>query len=129
MEYQWGRNFDRDFRRFTLEGRLKLTEKLSAEYTGDLIRFTPDEEQQSTFINVLTLNYNFTKDLWIRIFAQNSTADSKVYFYGMAGWRFRPPFGALYLIYSHDQEAEVIGELQKADALFLKVTLPIYVIQ
>ena len=129
VEYQWGRNFDRDFRRFTLEGRLKLTEKLSAEYTGDLIRFTPDEEQQSTFINVLTLNYNFTKDLWIRIFAQNSTADSKVYFYGMAGWRFRPPFGALYLIYSHDQEAEVIGELQKADALFLKVTLPIYVIQ
>jgi hypothetical protein len=47
----------------------------------------------------------------------------------MAGWRFKPPFGALYLIYSHDQEAELMGDLAKTDALFLKLTLPIYVIR
>jgi len=129
MGYQWGRNFERDFRRLILSGRLKFTEKLSAEYSGDLIRFTPDAEDRSTFINVITLNYNFTKDLWLRVFAQNSTADGKIYFYGMAGWRFKPPFGAVYLIYSHDQVAEVLGELQKADALFLKATLPIAIIR
>jgi hypothetical protein len=129
LSYQSGRNFDRDFRRITLAGRLKFTEKFSAEYHGDLIRFAPDEQQESTFINVLILNYNFTKDLWIRIFAQNSTADSKVYFYGMTGWRFIPPFGAVYLIYSHDQEATVPGNLQRADALFLKVTVPITIFQ
>ncbi len=127
--YSMGRNFDRDFQRLSLGGRLKLTEQLAAEYSGDLIRFTPDEAKQSTFLNVLSLNYNFTKDLWIRVFAQNSTSDSKVYFYGMTGWRFKPPFGALYLIYSHDQEAALMGDLVRADALFLKLTLPISIIR
>jgi len=110
-------------------GRLKITEKMAVQYSGDLIGFTPDEDNLSTFINVLSLNYNFNKDLWIRVFAQNSTSKSKVYFYGMAGWRFRPPFGAVYLIYSHDQVAELMGELAKADALFLKFTLPISLVR
>lgn len=129
LEYSFGRNFDRDFRRFSLGGRMKITEKLAVQYSGDLIRFTPDDEQLSTFINVLTLNYNFTKDLWIKVFAQNSTGSDKIYFYGMAGWRFKPPFGAVYLIYSHDQEAELLGDLARADALFLKFTLPISIIR
>jgi len=75
------------------------------------------------------VNYNFTNDLWVKVFAQNSTSTSKFYFYGLAGWRFKPPFGALYLIYSHDQEAELMGDLARADALFLKFTLPIAVIR
>ncbi|MCK5137021.1 MAG: carbohydrate binding family 9 domain-containing protein [Bacteroidales bacterium] len=127
--YSRGRNFGCDFQRLSLGGRLKLTEKLAAEYSGDLIRFTPDEDNRSTFINVLSLNYNFTKDLWVKVFAQNSTSDSKIYFYGMTGWRFKPPFGALYLIYSHDQEAELMGDLERVDALFLKLTLPISIIR
>ncbi len=127
LEYSFGHNFDRDFKRLSLTGRLKITENLSAQYTGDLIHFNPDTTNSSTVINVLSLNYNFTRDLWIRVFAQNSTHNSKVYFYGMAGWRFKPPFGALYLIYSHDQEAEILGDPARADALFLKLTLPITV--
>lgn len=127
--YSFGHNFDRDFQRFSLEGRVKVTEKMSLSYSGDLIKFTPDIEENSTFINVLTVNYNFTNNLWIKLFAQNSTSTSKVYFYGLAGWRFRPPFGAVYLIYSHDQEAEIMGDMAQADALFLKITLPIAVIR
>ncbi len=129
VQYSFGHNFDRDFRRYSMGGRMKLTEKLAAQYSGDLIQFTPDEDNLSTLINVVSLNYNFTKDLWIRLFAQNSTSSSKVYFYGMTGWRFKPPFGALYLIYSHDQEAELMGDLARADALFLKLTLPISIIR
>jgi hypothetical protein len=125
----FGHNFDRDFQRYSLGGRMKLTEKMAVEYEGDLIKFTPDEDDQSTFINVLSFNYNFTKDLWVKVFAQNSTSTSKFYFYGLAGWRFKPPFGALYLIYSHDQEAELMGDLLHADALFLKFTLPIAIIR
>jgi len=127
--YTFGHNFDRDFQRLSFGGRMKITEKLAAEYSGDLIKFVPDVENSSTFINVMSLNYNFTKDLWIKVFAQNSTSSSKVYFYGMTGWRFKPPFGALYLIYSHDQEAELVGEMAYADAVFLKLTLPITVIR
>ncbi len=129
IQYTFGRNFDRDFQRYSMGGRMKITEKLSAQYSGDLIYFTPDEDNLSTFINVGSLNYNFTKDLWIRVFAQNSTSSSKVYFYGMTGWRFKPPFGAVYLIYSHDQEAELMGDLAHADALFLKLTVPIAIIR
>ncbi len=129
VQYSFGHNFDRDFQRYSIGGRMKLTEKLAAQYSGDLIKFTPDEDNLSTLINVVSLNYNFTKDLWIRLFAQNSTSSSKVYFYGMTGWRFKPPFGALYLIYSHDQEAELMGDLARADALFLKLTLPISIIR
>ncbi len=127
--FSFGRNFDRDFQRYSLGGRVKLTEKMAVEYSGDLIKFTPDEDDLSTLINILSVNYNFTKDLWIQFFAQNSTSNSKIYFYGMAGWRFKPPFGALYLIYSHDQEAELMGELAHADAVFLKFTFPIAVIR
>lgn len=127
LEYSYGHNFDRDFRRLSLSGRMKITEKLSAQYSGDLIHFNPDTASNSTLINVVSLNYNFTRDLWVRVFAQNSTHNGKIYFYGMAGWRFKPPFGALYLIYSHDQEAEVMGDPTRADALFLKLTLPITV--
>ena len=48
----------------------------------------------------------------------------------MSGWRFILPFGALYLIYSHDREEDLIpGDVQQADALFLKLTLPIVVIK
>lgn len=127
--YSFGRNFDKDFQRYSVGGRVKITEKLAVEYNGDLIQFTPDEADISTFINVFSLNYNFTKDLWIRVFAQNSTSTSKIYFYGMTGWRFRPPFGAVYLIYSHDQEAEILGDLARADALFLKLTIPLSLIR
>jgi hypothetical protein len=127
--YSFGHNFDREFQRLSMGGRMKVTEKMALEYSGDLIKFTPDEDNHSTFINVLSVNYNFTKDLWVKVFAQNSTSTSKFYFYGLAGWRFRPPFGALYLIYSHDQEAELMGDLMHADALFLKFTLPIAVIR
>jgi hypothetical protein len=102
---------------------------MALEYSGDYIQFIPDEENISTLINVLSLNYNFTNDLWIKLFAQNSTVNSKVYFYGLAGWRFKPPFGAVYLIYSHDQEAESMGDLARADAVFLKFTLPISIIR
>ena len=129
ISYSFGHNFDRDFQRLSVGGRMKLSEKLAAEYSGDLIKFVPDLEHQSTFINVLSLNYNFTKDLWIKVFAQNSTGNSKIYFYGMTGWRFRPPFGALYLIYSHDQEAELMGDLARADAIFLKLTWPLTIIR
>jgi hypothetical protein len=129
VQYTSGHNFDRDFRRLSFGGQVKLTEKMAASYNGDLIKFVPDDEGQSTFINVISLNYNFTKDLWIKVFAQNSTSSSKVYFYGMTGWRFKPPFGALYLIYSHDQEAELMGEMAYADAIFLKLTLPITIIR
>lgn len=42
----------------------------------------------------------------------------------MIGWRFKPPFGAVYFIYSLDRFGDVTG-LPDSDNLFLKLTYPI----
>ena len=97
-------------------------------YSGDYIRFSPDTTNSTTLINVLNLNYNFTKDLWVELFGQTRSNTGKVYLYGKVGWRFRPPFGALYLIYTHDQEM-VLSERMDADLFFIKLTLPISVLK
>lgn len=98
-----GRNFDRDFKLFTGEARFKLFQNLSVTYSANVLNFTPDPNENSTFINIVTASYNFNPDLWLKLFAQNSTQNGNIYFYSLFGWRFKPPFGALYLIYSHDE--------------------------
>lgn len=125
--FSTGRNYDRDF--YLLSGglKVKLIQNLSLDYTSSVIHFVPDIDSSSTFINVVTVNYNFTKDLWIKVFAQNSTVNDKVYLYGLFGWRFKPPFGAFYLIYSHDQHNLTEGPF-RSDSFFLKLTMPVSVL-
>ena len=127
LSYTTGDNFDRDFYLISGGGRVKLLQKLSFSYSANYLEFSPDAENNSTFINVLTADYNFTNDLWLRVFAQNNTKDENIYFYGMFGWRFKPPFGALYLIYSRDQYGEQTGQ-PGTDNFFLKLTYPISLI-
>ncbi len=123
-----GRNYDRDFYLINGGFRVKLFQKLSLSYVSSVIRFTPDTDISSTFINIITANYNFTNDIWIKLFAQNSTANDKVYLYGLFGWRFKPPFGALFLIYSHDQYNLNEGPF-RSDSYFLKLTIPISILK
>ena len=68
------------FNLYSAGGRLKLFQNLSLSYSGNLIEFNPDTEDKSTFINVFTANYNFTKDLWLKLFAQNNTQRRKYIF-------------------------------------------------
>lgn len=126
--FSTGRNFDRDFYLYSGGFRVKPVKNLSIEYNTSYLRFVPDPDSSSTFINVLTANYNFTNDLWIKLFAQNSTNNERIYIYGLFGWRFKPPFGALYLIYSHDNY--VLAESPvRLDSFFLKLTLPIALVK
>jgi hypothetical protein len=126
--FSTGRNFDRDFSLISGGLRVKPVKNLSFEYTTSVIQFKPDTDSSSTYINVATVNYNFTKDIWIKVFAQNSTATNKVYVYGLFGWRFKPPFGALYFIYSHDQY-DLSPVKYSSDNFFLKLTLPISILK
>ena len=128
LEYTTGQNFDRAFDLFSAGGRIKLFQNLSVSYMGNILKFNPDDDNNSTFINVFTANYNFTKDLWIKLFAQNSTKDENIYLYGLFGWRFKPPFGAIYLIYSHEQIAENTG-IPNSDNFFVKLTYPITILK
>ena len=125
--YTFGHNFDRDFQLFNAAFQVRLFKNMSVSYDLNILKYNPDPYDNSTFINVLSLDYFFTKDLWIRVFTQNNSSINKYYFYGLFGWRFKPPFGAVYLIVSADQYDETepeITELQ-SNILFLKLTYPI----
>jgi hypothetical protein len=127
--FSTGRNFDRDFYLYTGSFRTKPVKNLSLEYSTSYLRFVPDPDSSSTFINVITANYNFTNDLWIKLFAQNSSSNDRIYIYSLFGWRFKPPFGALYLIYSHDNYKSAEEGTLNLDSFFLKLTLPIVVLK
>lgn len=128
VSFTTGDNYDRDFNLISGSTRVKLFQNLSLSYSANVLTFTPDPDNSTTFINVVTANYNFSKDLWLKAFAQNSTKNDNVYFYGLMGWRFKPPFGALYLIYSHNQFGDKTG-LPKTDNFFVKLTYPISLLQ
>jgi hypothetical protein len=90
------------------------------------IKYTPDPTSESTTINVVGLDYFFNKDLWVRVFMQNNTAFDKYYFYGLFGWRFKPPFGAVYFIFNSDEfyNRSTLGYMN-SEIVFLKVTYPL----
>jgi len=129
LNYWGGYNFDRDFHLVKGSTRFKLSTKFAVEYDFQRIWYEPDTTNSSTFINVLSVYYNFTKDLWIKVFAQNNSTIDRIYVYGLFGWRFKPPFGAVYLIYTRD-ELNVIPDNYGAqeDVFYLKLTYPIVIL-
>ncbi len=126
LAYRFGRNFARDFQLAEINTSFKVFKNLSVNYELDYLTFSPDTSNASTLLNVVGLDYYFTNDLWIRIFAQNNSSTDKYYFYGLFGWRFKPPFGALYLIvntdnyFDFDRNSNYYSEI-----MFLKLTYPI----
>ena len=129
LRYTTGHNFDRDFNLITGTARIRILNKVNISYELNILNYDPDPGDNSTVINVLGVDYFFNKDLWIRVFTQNNSHINKFYFYGLFGWRFKPPFGALYLIYSSDRYDEYLPdqELIQSKVLFLKLTYPIQV--
>ena len=125
--YTSGYNFDRDFQLWNAAFQVRLFKDLSISYDLNVLKYSPDPSNSNTFINVLALDYFFTKDLWIRIFTQNNSSINKYYFYGLFGWRFKPPFGAVYLIVSADKYDEYEPETTEINSniVFLKLTYPI----
>lgn len=128
LQFGWGRNFDRDILLIAAVGRTKITSKVALEYNGSWVHFEPDTNRSSTFINIVSLQYNITPDLWVKVFAQNNTAIERWYVYGLFGWRFKPPFGAVYLIYTRDEFIPFPDEDQySGNTAFVKLTYPIAV--
>ncbi len=120
IAYYQGENFDNNFRWIQGDVRLKLFKKLALTYSFNKLDYSPDESK-STMINIFSVDYNFTNNLWIRVFAQNNTRDDRIYFYGKFAWRFQPPFGAVYLIYTSDSyEDPLLDHRSNNDIVFLK---------
>jgi hypothetical protein len=126
IDYQFGRNFDRDFYLISATARAKITKELAIDFSHIQTEFSPDTSNQSASINVLSTNYYITPDLWFRLFAQSRSNIKLIYVYGLFGWRFKPPFGAVYLIYSKDERLYLPAETKyNTDVIYLKFTYPI----
>ncbi len=99
---QFGRNFDLDYWMATGETRFKIRDKFSIEYEIRKLHFNPDPDAESTWLNIATFNYQFTPDLFVRLFAQHRSENNHVYVYGLFGWRFKLPNSAMYFVYTRD---------------------------
>ena len=129
--YMRGRSFDRDFDRWVLRSRFKPASRWALEYRFQHVNLKPDPSNQSTTQHVLTTDYNFTPDLWLRLFTQFNSANSRFYLYGLFGWRFISPFGALYVGYTADQFDLVAAPFERDNqrTFFVKLRLPIELIR
>jgi len=128
--YRTGRNFDSDLRMWIVRARFKLRDNFSLEYRFRHLRLRPDPDGRSTVQNVLTSDYNFTPNLYLRLFTQLNSRNDRFYIYGLLGWRFAPPFGALYVAYTSDSFTDLDGvsppfPRYRQRVLFVKLTMPL----
>jgi len=117
----FGRNYDADFQLWSVAARRKLTPKLSAEYSLERLRQSPDPEGESTWIHVFRANQYFTKDLFLRAFFQINSAIDRHNLQAAFVWRYLPPFGTVQVVYQRGTAA--FGQRSdQGHTLFLKAT-------
>jgi len=99
LAYNFGRNFDLDFR--LVEGRLnyRLGRTLSLEYALTRLVFNPDPEGETTWIHVLRATNYLSSDLFFKVFLQTNSAIDKFNIQLLFVYRFQPPFGLIQVAY------------------------------
>jgi len=99
LSYEFGRNFDLDFLLLRAQLRRKITQNLSIEYSMSKVSFTPDLQDQSTWIHSLRATQYFTKDLYLKLFFQSNSVIDKRNIQVVLVYRFQPPFGLFQVAY------------------------------
>ena len=126
FELQTGKYLDQLYKLWVIETEFQLFKKLSVTYESHILKYTPNSLLSSTTINVIGVDYFFNKNLWVHLFSQYNSQSNNFYFYGMFGWRFKPPFGAVYLILNNDNFEDDLSLKQlNKQIVFLKLTLPL----
>ena len=120
VAYGLGRNFGLDFRLVKGTVNFKFLRDLSLEYGLTRLVFEPDPEGESTWIHSLRTTYNFTNDLFLKLYYQVNSAIDKMAIQALFVYRFQPPFGLIQLAYQRGSTVfGVAGE--RTDTLFMKV--------
>ncbi|MFC1529203.1 DUF5916 domain-containing protein [Gemmatimonadota bacterium] len=122
--YSWGWVYDSDYSLWEFSINRVLLPKMTASYSFSDLRLKPDPEEDSARRHVLRLEYAFTPDLYWRVFGQYNEATYRFYLYSVFGWRYDPPFSAVYITYSRDEfpHGFIPGERDTRPLLFLKVS-------
>jgi len=119
LRYEFGRNFDSDYRLFGGGVNFKLGKTFSVEYQLNRLLLDPDPEGESTWLHVVRLSHYFTRDLFLKVFFQSNSVIEKENIQAVFVYRFQPPFGTLQLAYQRGTGR--FGERgQQGDTLFLK---------
>ena len=119
--FNFGQNFDSDFRLWTATARRKFSQELSAEYELQRLTLEPDPQHRSTWIHVVRTNHFFTKDLFLRAFFQTNSAIDRRNLQAVFVWRYQPPFGTVQVAFQRGT-AEFGQESDQGNTLFLKLT-------
>jgi len=119
ISYEFGKNFDSDFT--LISGRLSqnIFRNLSLEYNLTKLSFSPDPEDESTWIHVILANQYFTKDIFFKVFYQINSVINKKNLQIVFVYRFQPPFGLIQLAYQKGT-AEHGEKGTQSHTLFLK---------
>jgi hypothetical protein len=99
----FGKNYERDFSRTRYRTTIKSMYNLTYTLAYTRLRFDPDPTGQGTDLYDVSADYNFSPDIWFRLTSQYTSRNDRIYLYGLFGWRFKPPFGALYVAYTADR--------------------------
>lgn len=118
VSYTWGWNYDSNLSLWEATINRVLLPRFTASYSFIDLRLEPDPEEESARIHILRLEYAFTPDLYLRIFGQTDSSVDRYYLYSAFGWRYDPPFSAVYITYSRD----VYEGIDARPILFLKVS-------
>jgi hypothetical protein len=119
--FQFGRNFDSDFRLWTAAGGYKVTSELSVEYELQRLTLDPDPDLESTWIHVVRANQFFTNDLYLRVFFQTNSAIERENIQAVFVYRYKPPFGTIQVAYQRGT-ARFGQASDQGNTLFVKGT-------
>jgi hypothetical protein len=120
VAYGFGRNFGLNFDLVRGAVNYRLFRDLSLEYGLTRLVFNPDPEGDSTWIHSVRTTYNFTNDLFLKLYYQVNSAIDKMAIQALFVYRFQPPFGLIQFAYQRGSTVfGVAGE--RTDTLFMKI--------
>jgi hypothetical protein len=121
MLFQFGRNFDADFRVLSTGASLKPTAQSSVEYQLERLVLDPDPEGESTWIHVVRASQFFTSDIYLQAFYQTNSVIDRHNVQVVFVWRYDPPFGTVQVAFQRGTAA--FGQASRqGNTLFLKAT-------
>ncbi len=105
VSYQFGKNFDSDFKLLGGILRRKLGDSLSVEYRLSRFWLNPDPAGSATVIHVMRATQNFTRDLFLKVFFQTNSAIGRKNLQTVFVWRYKPPFGTVQFAFQRGTAA------------------------